>query len=140
MNVKVELHRLSGDYHLQAVNENGNAVESDASPDIGGTNKGMRPMQMLLSALGACTAIDVILIMKKKRQDLRDIKITVTGEREDGAIPAIFHTIHVHFDLYGPVDPEKAARAIEMSHDKYCSVTHMVNKVAKVTTSFEVHE
>ncbi len=140
MNVKVELHRLSGDYHLQAVNANNNTVELDASPDIGGTNKGMRPMEMLLSALGGCTAIDVILIMKKKRQDLRDIKITVTGEREEGTIPNIFHTINVHFDLYGPVDPEKAARAIEMSHDKYCSVTHMVNKTAKVTTSFDIHE
>lgn len=139
MTTQVHLHRLDGDYHLQAVNQHGLSVETDASADIGGTGKGMRPMEMLLSAVGACTAIDVILIMKKKRQNLRDIRIRVTGEREDKAIPAIFHSIHVHFDLYGEVDPAKAEHAIRMSQEKYCSVTHMVNKVAQMTWSFEVH-
>lgn len=138
--MKIELRRLSGDYHLQAVNENGNAVETDASPNIGGTNLGMRPMQLLLSAVGACTSIDVILILKKKRQDLRDIKVTVSGEREAGAIPEVFTKINVHFDLYGPIDPAKAERAIQLSNEKYCSVTHMVNKVAEVTWSYEIHE
>ncbi len=139
MTTLVQLHRVDGDYHLQAMNEDGNVVETDASADIGGTGKGMRPMQMLLSALGACTAIDVILVLKKKRQHLRDIRIRVAGEREDNAIPAIFHSIHLHFDLYGEVDPAKAEHAIRMSQEKYCSVTHMVNKVANITWSFEVH-
>jgi putative redox protein len=138
--MKIELSRLSGDFHLQAVNETGNTVEVDASPDIGGTNKGMRPMQMLLSALGSCSAIDVILILKKKRQELRDIKITVTGEREEGAIPAVFNAIHVHFDIFGPVDPAKAERAIQLSLEKYCSVTRMVEKMATISWSFDMHE
>ncbi len=138
--MKIELRRLSGDYHLQAVNEDGNTVETDASPAIGGTGKGMRPMQMLLSALGACSSIDVILIMKKKRQELRDIKVSVTGEREEGAIPAAFKTIHVHYDLYGPLDVAKAERAIQLSMEKYCSVTRMVEKVATISWSYDLHE
>jgi len=138
--MKVELHRISGDYHLQAVNEDGNTIDMDASPDIGGTSLGMRPMQTLLSALGACTSIDVILILKKKRQNLRDIKVTVTGDREEEGVPAIYTKIHVHFDLYGDIDPAKAERAMELSNEKYCSVTHMVNKVADVTWSYEIHE
>lgn len=138
--MKIELRRVSGDYHLQAVNDNGNTVETDGSPDIGGTNLGMRPMQLLLTALGACTSIDVILILKKKRQELRDIKVTVTGERVEGAIPALYKAINVHFDLYGNIDPAKAERAMQLSNEKYCSVTHMVNKVAEVTWSYEIHE
>lgn len=138
--MKIELSRLSGDFHLQAKNESGNTVEIDASADIGGTGKGMRPMQMLLSALGSCSAIDVILILKKKRQELRDIKITVTGEREEGAIPAVFKTIHVHFDIFGPVDPAKAERAIQLSVEKYCSVIRMVEKMAAISWGFEIHE
>lgn len=138
--MKIELSRLSGDFHLQAMNDSGNTVEIDASADIGGTGKGMRPMQMLLSALGSCSAIDVILILKKKRQELRDIKITVTGEREEGAIPAVFKAIHVHFDIFGPVDPAKAERAIQLSLEKYCSVTRMVEKMAAISWSFDMHE
>lgn len=138
--MKIELRRLSGDYHLQAVNEDGNTVETDASPAIGGTGKGMRPMQMLLSALGACSSIDVILILKKKRQELRDIKVSVTGEREEGAIPEVFKTIHVHYDLYGPLDAAKAERAIQLSMEKYCSVTRMVEKVAVISWSYDLHE
>jgi putative redox protein len=73
---------LNDAFHFSAENENGNAVQLDASTDIGGTNQGMRPMQMLLAAMGGCSAIDVINILKKQRQDLKDLKITVSGERE----------------------------------------------------------
>jgi putative redox protein len=138
--MKVELRRLSGDYHLQATNKDGNTIETDASPDIGGTAKGMRPMELLLSAVGACSSIDVILIMKKKRQPLRDIKVSVTGNKLEGAIPEVFESIHVHYDLFGPVDPEKAERAIQLSMEKYCSVTRMVEKMAKMSWSYQIYE
>jgi putative redox protein len=138
--MKVELERLSGDYHFQACNEDGNTIETDASPEIGGTSKGMRPMQLLLSAVGACSSIDVILIMKKKRQELRDIKVVVTGNKLEGAIPEVFESIHVHYDLFGPVDPAKAERAIQLSMEKYCSVTRMVEKMAKMSWSYKIHE
>ena len=80
--ITIELNRLNDAFHFSAENENGNSVHLDASPDIGGENKGMRPMQMLLAAMGGCSAIDVINILRKQRQDLKDLKITVKGERE----------------------------------------------------------
>jgi putative redox protein len=137
--MKVEITRLSGDYHLKSTNEEGLSVETDASPAIGGTDKGMRPMQLLLSALGSCSSIDVILILKKKRQHLRDIKVTVSGDREEGAIPEVFKTIHVHYALFGEIEAEKAERAIQLSMEKYCSVTRMVEKVATITWSYQLH-
>jgi putative redox protein len=137
--MKIEISRLSGDYHLKSTNEDGQSVETDASPAIGGTDKGMRPMQLLLSALGSCSSIDVILILKKKRQNLRDIKVTVSGERETGAIPEVFKTIHVHYELFGEVEAEKAERAIQLSMEKYCSVTRMVEKVATISWSYHLN-
>src|SRR5687768_7383328 len=102
--MKIELNRLNDGFHLEAVNEQGKSVHIDASPDIGGTNQGMRPMQMLLSAMGGCSAIDVINILKKQKEPLRDIKITVTGEREKDATPSLFVEVHAHFRLYGNLD------------------------------------
>jgi putative redox protein len=136
--MKIELNRLNDGFHLEAVNEQGKTVHIDASPDIGGTNQGMRPMQMLLSAMGGCSTIDVINILKKQKQPLRDIKITVTGEREKDAVPSLFVEVHVHFKLYGDLDQEKVARAVSLSVDKYCSVGKTLAYKAKVTHSFEI--
>ncbi|HNH61954.1 MAG TPA: OsmC family protein, partial [Cyclobacteriaceae bacterium] len=79
--VKIELKRLNDAFHMEATNEQGSTLHMDASPDIGGSNKGMRPMQIVLAALGGCSVIDVISILKKQKQDLRDIQVTVTGDR-----------------------------------------------------------
>ena len=136
--IKIDLHRLNDSYHMQAVNELGNTVEMDASPDIGGGNLAMRPMQMLLAALGGCSAIDVVNILKKQRQELRDLKITVTGEREKDAIPSLYTEVHAHFRMFGDVDPEKAERAVALSMEKYCSVAKTLEKSAVVTYSFEI--
>src|SRR5436190_16049780 len=108
--IKIELNRLNDAFHFEASNENGNKVHIDASPDIGGTNQGMRPMQMLLAALGGCSGIDVVNILKKQKQDLRDIKITVTGDRETGAVPSLFTDVHAHYKLIGNIDNEKAEK------------------------------
>ena len=136
--MKIELNRLNDGYHLEATNEQGRTVHIDASPDIGGTNQGMRPMQILLSALGGCSTIDIINILKKQKQGLRDIKITVTGEREKDATPSLFVEAHLHFRLYGDIDQEKAARAVSLSVDKYCSVAKTLEYKAKITHSFEI--
>jgi putative redox protein len=136
--MKIELNRLNDGFHLEAVNEQGKTVHLDASPDIGGTNQGMRPMQMLLSAMGGCSAIDVINILKKQKEPLRDIKITVTGEREKDAVPSLFVEVHAHFRLYGDIDHDKASRAISLSVDKYCSVAKTMSHKAKITHSFEI--
>lgn len=137
--IKIELNRLNDAFHFSASNDNGNAVLLDASEDIGGTNQGMRPMQMLLAAMGGCSAIDVINILKKQRQDLKDLKITVTGEREKDAVPSLYQTVHAHFRFYGNLDPDKVEKAINLSIEKYCSVSRTLEKAgAVVTHSFEI--
>lgn len=136
--IKIDIGRVSDTFHLEATNEGGNTVHLDASPDIGGTNKGMRPMQLMLTALGGCSSIDLINILKKQKQDLKDIKITVTGEREKDAIPSLFTEVHVHFKLFGDIDHDKAQKAVSLAVEKYCSVAKTLEKTAKVTNSFEI--
>src|SRR3954463_11902467 len=120
--VTIELNRLNDAFHFEASNEQGNKVHIDASPDIGGMNQGMRPMQMLLAAMGGCSTIDIISILKKQKQDLKDIKITITGDREKEAVPSLFTEVHAHFKLYGNLDEDKVKKAVSLSVDKYCSV------------------
>ncbi len=136
--IRIELNRLNDAFHFSAENENGNTVHIDASPDIGGTNKGMRPMQMLLAAMGGCSAIDIINILKKQKQDLKDLKITVTGEREKDVIPSLFETVHAHYKFFGNLDKEKVEKAIKLSIEKYCSVSKTLEKTANITYSFEI--
>jgi putative redox protein len=136
--MRIDINRLNDGFHLEAVNETGNTVHMDASPDIGGTGKGMRPMQLLLTALGACGTIDIINILKKQRQPLDDIKITVTGEREPGAVPAPFIAAHIHFRLFGKLDADKVQKAVSLSVEKYCSVAETIKKTTEITYSFEI--
>jgi putative redox protein len=136
--IKIELNRLNDAFHFEAINENGNKVHIDASPDIGGTNQGMRPMQMLLAAMGGCSAIDVINILKKQKQDLKDIKVTVTGEREKDAVPSLYTEVHAHFRLFGGLDKDKANKAVTLSVEKYCSVAKTLEANAKITYSVEI--
>src|SRR4051812_14638533 len=136
--IKIELSRLNDGFHMEAENEQGNTIQMDASPDIGGTNQGMRPMQLLLAAMGGCSAIDIVNILKKQKQELKDIKITVTGEREQGAIPSLFTEVHAHYKLFGDLNPDKAEKAVSLAVDKYCSVAKTLEKTARITYSFEI--
>lgn len=136
--IKIELSRLNDAFHMEAKNEQGNTVHIDASPDIGGTNQGMRPMQLLLSALGGCSSIDIINILKKQKQPLKDIKVSVTGEREKDVIPSLFTEVHAHFKLYGDLDPDKVQKAVTLGVEKYCSVAKTLEYKAKITYSFEI--
>lgn len=136
--MKIEINRLNDGFQLEGVNDTGNTIRMDASPDIGGTGTGMRPMQLLLTALGACGTIDIIAILKKQRQPLEDIKITITGEREPNAVPAPFIGAHIHFRLFGKLDQDKVQKAVSLSVEKYCSVAKTIEKTTKVTYSFEI--
>ena len=136
--MKITLNRVDDDFHMEAVNEDGNKLETDGAPKIGGHNKGMRPMQLLLVAAGSCSSIDVISILKKMKQDLKDLQVDVTGEREADVVPSLFTDIHIHFKLSGDLDEEKVKRAIELSMTKYCSVVMTLEKTANVTSSYEV--
>ncbi|MEI9921776.1 MAG: OsmC family protein [Bacteroidota bacterium] len=135
--IKININRLNDGFQLEGVNEEGNIVRMDASPDIGGTNTGMRPMQLLLTALGACGTIDIISILKKQRQPLEDIKIEVKGDRPDTS-PAPFIAAHIHFKLFGKLDPDKVQKAVSLSVEKYCSVAETIKQTTKITYSFEI--
>jgi putative redox protein len=125
---KIELSRVKGEFGFEATDENGHIVRMDSSPETGGWNFGVRPMQILLMGLGGCSAIDVIAILKKQRQEVKDYKMIINGDREKGIEPSLWKNINVEFHLYGNIDEDKAAKAVELSMDKYCSVSATLRK------------
>jgi len=131
--MKVILSRTNFDFALEAKNEEGNTVSIDASPEIGGSGTGMRPMQLLLAALGGCSAIDVIHILKKQKQEPGSFQIEVSGTREVFKDYSLFRAIDIHFIIGGNVSREKAERAVELSMEKYCSVAKTLEPTAKIT-------
>jgi putative redox protein len=136
--ITIEISRTDADYRMEAVNEKGNAIVMDAGVADGGRDSGFRPMQLLLAALGGCSAIDLIAILRKQREPLQDLKITVTGVRQPGEIPALFTEVHAHFKIFGAVDEQKAARAADLAVNKYCSVAKTLEKTARISHSFEI--
>ncbi len=136
--IKIELNRLNDAFHMEAKNQQGNTLHMDGSPEIGGVNQGMRPMELLLAAMGGCSTIDIVQILKKQRQPLKDIKITVSAERAQNVVPSLFTEVHVHFKLFGSINPEKAQKAVSLGVDKYCSVAKTLEFNAKITHSFEI--
>ena len=123
----------------------GHTLVMDGAPDAdkpenGGANLAPRPMETLLAGTGGCTAYDVVLILKRGRQDVRGCSVKLTSERAT-TDPKVFTKIHMHFVVTGKALTANAVeRAIAMSHDKYCSATIMLGKTAKITTGFEIRE
>lgn len=136
--MKVTLNRINDAVHLKAVNEDGNYIEMDGSPEIGGEGKGPRPMQVLLMSLAGCSSMDVLSMLKKMREPLEDYTVEIEGEREKDAVPAVFTKIHVHYILKGNLKEENVAKAIKLSMEKYCSVSKMLEKTAEITYSHEI--
>jgi putative redox protein len=131
--MKINIKQLNHAFHMEAKNEDGNVIHMDGSPDIGGEGKGMRPMQLLLTAVGGCSSIDVILILKKQKQEIESFEVEVEGEKEKVEDYSIFKNIVLHFKIKGKVDFEKAERAVKLSMDKYCSVSKILGKTAHIT-------
>ena len=125
---------------MEATNETGNTLLTDGNPEIGGNNAAFRPMQMLLAAIGGCSSIDIIHLLKKQRAELRDLQIRVEGTRQEGAVPNLFTAFHVRFDLYGNVEERKAERAVRLSMEKYCSVAKTLEQTAPITWEYHLHE
>jgi len=120
--IEISLNRVEGDFGFEAKDANGHTVRIDSSPESGGTNFGVRPMQMLLMGLGGCSGIDIVAILKKQRQTVEGFSMKVEGEREKGKEPSLWENINIVFELKGTIDPDKAYRACELSMEKYCSV------------------
>jgi putative redox protein len=137
---KIKLSRVSGDFGFEATDENNHTIRMDSSPESGGQNFGVRPMQMLLMGLGGCSAIDVIAILKKQRQEVKDYQMIINGDREKGKEPSLWKEITIEFHLYGDIDEDKAAKAVELSVNKYCSVAAtLTNAGAAIKWQVFVH-
>ena len=118
----------------------GHLLTMDGAPDGGGRNLAPRPMETVLAGTGGCTAYDVVLILRRGRHDVRGCTVKVQAERAE-ADPKVFTKIHMHFTVTGRGLPEAAvARAIQLSHEKYCSASIMLGKTAEISTSHEVVE
>lgn len=123
--MKVELNRVNEAVHFEAQGSGPVKVHIDGSPEIGGQDLGMRPMELVLTALGSCSSLDLISILKKQRQEIVDFSVSVEGERKD-AIPKVFTKINMAFKLKGNIDQGKAEKAAELAVKKYCSVHDML--------------
>jgi putative redox protein len=125
---------------FMAESESGHAMIMDGSPDIGGRNMGPRPMEMLLMGAGGCTSVDVVMIMKKSRQDVTGCEVEVSAERASDH-PKVFTKIHMHFTVRGRnLKADIVERAIKLSAEKYCSASIILGKTAEMTHDYEIIE
>ncbi len=132
--------RWTGKASFEGRSESGHTLIMDGSAEIGGENRGPRPMEMLLLGMGGCTAIDVMLILGKARQDVTDCVAQIDAERAPTE-PKVFTRIHVHFVVSGrQLDPKRVQQALKLSAEKYCSASIMLAKTADITHDFEIVE
>ena len=116
----------------------GHSVVMDGSPENGGRNLGVRPMEMVLLGLGGCTAYDVVLMLQKSRQNVIDVEVVLDAARSE-EIPKVFTHIKAHFRVVGKELNEKhVQRAVSLSADKYCSATKMLEKTARIDYTWEI--
>jgi len=135
---KINMKRVNDKVHFRAYNATGNITSMDGSPGIGGEGKGVRPMEMVLMAMAGCSSIDIVMILEKMRQGLENLDVQVEGFREEGAVPAVFTKIHIHFIVSGDLKESKVKQAVDMSLGKYCSVSKMLEKSVEITSSYEI--
>jgi putative redox protein len=129
--------RLDTEMQFRGAAESGIEVIMDASPKAGGRNAGPRPMELVLLALAGCMAMDVISILRKKREPVEGYEVRASAQRREEH-PRVFTEIHLEHVVTGDVKEESLARAIELSDTKYCSVRGMLRPETKVTTSHRV--
>jgi putative redox protein len=132
--------KLSEGVTFIAESGSGHAIVVDGSPDVGGRDLGARPMELVLMGTGACSAIDVVLILRKARQAIEDCVVELEAERAESE-PKVFTRIRMHYVVTGKgLNPVQVERAINLSKDKYCSASAMLAKTAEITADFEIVE
>ena len=118
--------------------DSGHGVVMDAPPSVGGSNTGSKPSELLLTAFGGCSGMDVISILRKKKQDVTDLEMNVTGETAEGH-PSLFTHMHIEYVVTGrAIEEDAVKRAIDLSLDKYCMVGNTLGKAAKITHSYSI--
>ena len=129
--MQIKLESTHGALNFKGTNDRGQSLQ------FSGNKESVSPMESVLMAAAACSAIDVEIFLGKMRQPLDHIEVEVKGDRVD-TVPAIFESIHLHYKIYGDVKGDKATKAVQMSMEKYCSVSIMLQKGVKMTHSHEV--
>jgi putative redox protein len=116
----------------------GHSVVMDGAPEAGGRNLGIRPTEMVLLGLGGCTAFDVVLILKRGRENITDCVVELDAERAQ-TDPKIFTKIVMRYIVTGRgLDPKKVERAVQLSAEKYCTVSAMISKTAQIEHAIEI--
>jgi putative redox protein len=132
--MRTAIVKWAGDEKFLATMPSGKVIQFDAGSTH---NDGPGPMETLLGALGACTSVDVAMILAKKRQKLESLEVTVSGERSPTP-PEVWTRIEMVYKLAGKLDQKAVRDAIELSQTKYCSVAAMLRKTAEITYRFEI--
>ena len=138
--MKINIERIDGNFKMSARNETGNEIMLDGSKDIGGAEAGFRPMQLLLAAVGGCSSIDVLLILKKQKQQVEHFNVEVLSEKVKVESHSEFKEILLHFQFKGNVEAEKAKKAIEISLEKYCSVSKALEAKSKINYQLSIND
>ena len=135
----INLKRIDDDYQFVTTDEAGQTMTMDIPVDQGGHGNGVRPMQAILSALGGCSGVDVVMILKKQKEAIEIFEMEINGERQVGIEPALWETIHIVFKLKGTMTQERAEKACALSMDKYCSVAATLRAAgANITWTVEI--
>ncbi|MEO8234236.1 MAG: OsmC family protein [Flavobacterium sp.] len=130
--MKITLNRINDNYHFQLKNERGHIVELDSRAEFGGNDLAPSPMELLLMGVAGCSAIDIISILKKQRQEITSYKTEVEGVREQIEEAKPFKDITVTIFLEGNINEEKVLKAAQLSFEKYCSVSKTLEPTAKI--------
>ena len=123
-----------GEQEFVATSPSGHAMVMDSDRE---SNKAPGPMELVLMALGACTATDVVIVLKKKRQKLESLEVVCSGERA-AEPPTVWTKLEIVYRLRGELDEGAVKHAIELSEEKYCSVSAMLKKTAKISWRYEI--
>lgn len=130
--MKVALERINQDYLFKVTNSNGHSVLLDNKSKKEGEVAGISPMELLLMGLAGCSSIDVVAILNKQKLNPTSLKMEVEGERNETEIPSLFNKINVKVIVEGEISPEKIRRAVQLSFDKYCSVSKTLEHTAEI--------
>lgn len=129
---------LSGPMRFEATTRTGHSVMMDASGEEGGEDAGVRPYDLLLVGLAGCTGMDVISILRKKRQQVTRFWIEIEAERA-GEHPKVYTRILVHYHVQGDIESAAMERSIELSQTTYCSAFATLRQSAEISSAYTIH-
>ena len=123
------------DFKFEFCSATGHKAVLDGPQSLGGKNEGLRPMELILGGLAGCSAFDILSILKKSKQPVEDIQVEIKANRRE-EVPKIFTDIHLSYKVTGKISEKQLQRAINLSVEKYCSVSKMLEPKVKITTSY----